>query len=273
MPHATARLAPFGTLRFLDSDTRRRATSGGLALAVHIGVLLLALLAYQSRTIPAPSPAITTFEVDRPGPPEQSEPKPPQPVVVPPQPPQPVVVPPPEIVLPTENLLIPASLDFSQSQSAGGGCNLAADVQRALRANPEVMANLPRIPETRRSVANVLGIWKDTWTAADETFPEVALAAIRGTVADTVSRSAPGCRAMEIGGPRLIYLPANGETTVLAIGSGRWTWESVARSALADEEPATFDFPLTLADARAIRIRMPARLHGLGEALATPFAQ
>ena len=233
-----------------------------MAIGVHALALVIALSVYQSKSASEPRVAIATFDVAQAGV-AKANPKPPQPQEIPPQPPQPVVVPPPQIVLPSENLLVPASLDFSQAVVAGGGCSLTPFVQTALRANPDVLSSLPAVPEQRRSVANVLSVWKDDWIAADATFPVNTLDAIRQTVRETIAMAPPECGAARQTGPRLVYLPSAGrETVVLAFGSGDWSWNDVAASA----DPFAGQ-TLAIADETGLSLRLPARLERLGSDL------
>lgn len=220
--------APFH--RFWDGAIGRRATAAGLTLLVHLLVLILALSSFGGAKMVEP-PALATFAVDLPGPPAPDPPQVPQPIEVPPQPIEPVIVPPVEIQLPTDNPLIVALLAEADANASGGGCDLTAPVEAALQSDTIVAETLPSIARDRRSVANALAVWNQRWIKADTKFPEEALSAIRETVRLTVIAASDACRAQTQSGPRLVYLGGQDQTTVLALGSGEWTWQQVADSA------------------------------------------
>jgi hypothetical protein len=114
----------------------------------------------------------------------------------------------------------------------GGVCDLTAPVQSALQASPDVRARLPMIPADQRSVANAIMLWNAGWLHADDGVAKAAYAAIRDTVASVVLAAPDACRSQVQSGPRLILLPGEGgQTTVLALGSGQWTWQQVADTA------------------------------------------
>lgn len=215
--------------RFWDSEFGRRATAISLALLVQLVVLVLAMSSYD-RTVTKDPPALLTFTIEQPGPPAPELAKPPQPVEVPPQPPEPIVLPtlPP---LPTDNALVVALLAQADASASGGGCDLTAPVEAALQADTIVAETLPSIAPDRRSVANALAVWNQLWINADAQFPETALEAIRETVRLTVVAASDACRSQPQSGPRLVYLVGQNQTTVLALGSGEWTWQQVADSA------------------------------------------
>ncbi len=215
--------------RFWDSEPGRRATAISLALLVQMLVLVLALISYD-RSAPEVSETLSTFTVEQPGPPAPEPAKPVQPVEVPPQPPEPILVP---VVrsLPSDNPLIAALLEQADATASGGGCDLTAPVEAALQADMKVAETLPSIARDRRSVANALAVWNQLWITADAKFPEPALEAIREAVRLTVIAASDACRAQLQTGPRLIYVAVKDQTTVLALGSGEWTWQQVADSA------------------------------------------
>lgn len=220
--------APFH--RFWDGALGRRATAAGLTFLVHLLVLILALSSFGgAKTIE--QPALATFAIELPGPPDPDPPQAPQPIKVPPQPAEPIIVPPVEIQLPTDNPLIVALLAQANENASGGGCDLTAPVEAALQSDTNVAETLPSIARDRRSVANALAVWNQRWIKADEKFPEKALDAIRETVRLTVVAASDACRAQTQNGPRLVYLVGQDQTTVLALGSGEWTWQQVADSA------------------------------------------
>ena len=220
--------------RFGPDNALRRCLAAALSLGLHGLALVLALLfATSAAKPPPPDLNLASFDVTTPGPPAPTPPKPPQPKKVPPTPRQPIVIPPPLIELPTLSPMVVELLAQSDAQAASGACDLTAPVQAALQTSPEVQALIPSIPSERRSVANAIAVWNQIWVTPDAQLQEQALASIRTAVVLTVAAASEACRLQPQGGPRLIYLPGplGTETTVLALGSGEWTWQQVADSA------------------------------------------
>jgi hypothetical protein len=207
-------------------------TSAALTVGIH-GFLLLLIVSARSEAQQSPTEALATFDVSDPGPPAPEPTTEPQPREVEPTPPQLIVIPPPALEIPTLSPMVVSLLERADTQAAGG-CDLTYPVQVALQTSPEVQRELPRIPEQRRSVANAVAIWNQTWFEPDEQLSQSVVLAIRGTVAATVAAASDACRLQLQGGPRLIYLPGIPDTTVLALGSGEWTWQQVADSASPD---------------------------------------
>lgn len=125
----------------------------------------------------------------------------------------------------------------------GDACDLTGPVQSALQANPDVRLRLPMIPADQRSVANAIMVWNAGWLHTDDAIAKNAYAAIRDTVAGAVMAASDECRSQIQRGPRLVLVPGDalpgdalpgdrGETTVLALGSGQWTWQQVADTAV-----------------------------------------
>ncbi len=220
--------------RFGPDNAARKCLAAALSLGIHGLALLLALLFATSAAKPPPADLnLAAFDITNPGPPAPAPPKPPQPKKVPPTPRQPIVIPPPAIELPTLSPMVVELLAQSDAQAASGACDLTAPVQAALQTSPEVQALIPSIPSERRSVANAIAVWNQSWVEADAQLQEQVLTSIRTAVAMTVAAASERCRLQPQGGPRLIYLPGpqGTETTVLALGSGEWTWQQVADSA------------------------------------------
>lgn len=221
---------PGPTNRFSDQSLGRRGTAAGLTAIIHCAVLFLALAANNRPDAEIPA-AIATFDVSEVGPPNPAPQEPEQPIDIPPQPPEPVLVPPVLLPVPVVNPMVVALLEQADAMSSGGGCDLTAPVQAALQANPDVIKSLPSIAADRRSVANVLALWDQTWVEPDPRLPETALQTVRETVVLTIAAASQACQLQAQQGPRLLYLPVQGETTVLALGSGEWSWKQVADSA------------------------------------------
>lgn len=219
----------------------KRGFAGVMTVALHgLAAVLLLMISTASKPVET-RPAVTTFDVEQPGPPSLEPPKPKQ-VETPPQPPEPVIVPVAQIILPTDNFIPVSTVEQVASEASGGGCNLTGTVQLALRADEQVTLDLPTIPTDRRSVANALALWNVAWVEPDGQLPEAALVSIVNTVQRTVAAASDTCRLQVQRGPRLIYLPGVGKTTVLALGSGEWTWQQVAESS--PFEPSESDFIL-----------------------------
>lgn len=123
------------------------------------------------------------------------------------------------------------------AEPIGGACDLTDPVQSALQANPDVRARLPMIPADQRSVANAIMVWNAGWLHSDDAAAKNAYAAIRDVVAGAVMAASDACRSQIQSGPRLVFLHGvilpgdRGQTTVLALGSGQWTWQQVADTA------------------------------------------
>jgi hypothetical protein len=128
--------------------------------------------------------------------------------------------------------LAPASLQ-EVSLPQGAGCDLTQPVQDALRNNAAVRRLLPSIPAGQRSVANAIVVWNAHWIDPESIDPEAAAAqaayaAIRKAISQQVASTSADCRNQVQTGPRLIYLPGSaGSTTVLALGSGTWSWQQL----------------------------------------------
>ncbi len=211
----------------------RRPAGRGLAATLTVaghGLVALILLLTTTQGNPVEAvPAMVTFDVDQPGPPSPEPPKPKQ-VETPPLPPEPVIVPISEIILPTDNAMSVSVLEQVASEASGGGCDLTGPIQEALQADARVTTEMPSIAPDRRSVANALALWNGVWVEPDRQFPEPALASIQDTVRLTVAAASDACRLQIQRGPRLIYLSGPGKTTVLALGSGEWSWQQVVDS-------------------------------------------
>ena len=73
------------------------------------------------------------------------------------------------------------------------------------------------------AVANAIAVWNQNWIEPDTAIDKNVYETIRLTIANTIIRASESCRLQPQGGPRLMYLPVNGTTTVIALGSGEWT--------------------------------------------------
>ena len=171
------------------------------------------------------------------------------------------MVPPQEVVLPTDSMLLVATLDQADSAANGGTCDLTAPVQAALQSSEAVRASLPLIPADKRSVANAVMVWKVSWLAEDQQLDATAIAAIRDVVAETIADATPECRLQPQAGPRLLLLSGPGDTVVLAVGSGQWRWQDLldtASDGLTGEDTLDADPSPTIL-ARVDRASIPRR--------------
>lgn len=217
------------TERYGGQGARGRMGAASAAVGLHALFLVLALTRTTGLEEP-PKQAIATFDVTEPGPPAPDPDSVPQPREVEPTPPQPEVVPPPVIERPEVSTTVIGLLEYADMQAAGR-CDLTYPVQVALQISQQVQREIPSIPQSRRSVANAIALWSQTWVEPDQQLSKAAVDAIMITIATTIEASSEACRSQIQGGPRLIYLSIAGETTVLALGSGDWTWQQVLDSA------------------------------------------
>ena len=239
---------PFAATAGGDRAFARRGVAASATMILHVAAFILILwLAAPGGDAVADQAAITTFDVEQDGPASPDPPREEQ-VETPPTPPEPVIVSIAEIILPSENDMPVAMIEQTAAAGSGGGCDLTATVQSALRADPEIETALPMIPPERRSVANALALWKGGWVEPDARLPAQALDAIRDTMGRVVAAAPPACRSQILRGPRFIYLPGAGRTTVLSMGSGQWSWQEVVdtpedailgRKKPAESKPAT----------------------------------
>ena len=107
------------------------------------------------------------------------------------------------------------------------GCELASDIETALRQNLRVPVAVSLIPAKARSVANSLILWNGHWISAEAVGGDAALLPIQRIVRDRISNAPAGCRAATIVGPRLLMVPDGSGMIVLAFGSGVWSWSQL----------------------------------------------
>jgi hypothetical protein len=128
------------------------------------------------------------------------------------------------------------------AMALGAACDLTQPVQDVLRHDQVVERQLPTIPAGDRSVANAIVMWNAGWITAANAPTQAALATIRQAITQTITASSAECRNQVQAGPRLLYLPVSaGKTLILALGSGRWTWQQLVDGTLpppADTGPA-----------------------------------
>lgn len=211
---------------------------------VHCVVLLIVLVPTSAANLSARVPNLVTFDSANAAPAPPAVPQSKQPKIVPPQLVQLEAVRPPLIEISVVTPQVLSLLEQADAQAAAGGCDLTAPVQAALQSSAAVQQELPRIPAERRSVANAIAIWNADWIKPDAQLEPQVLDTIRTAIVTTIAAASEACRVQPQGGPRLIYLPvsgsATGDTTILALGSGAWTWQQIADTAqpeLLNEQP------------------------------------
>ncbi len=248
--------------------THRGTRASGILLTVLVeAVLVVALLTVGPQTA-APAVATTSvaaFDVMVPAPPSVQPSRLAVPTPAPITPPEPIIVPPPAIVTPPSEMVTSLLTELDRTSRSGGACDLSGPVQLALQTSPAVQDALSQIPTVQRSVANAVMLWDGSWNAASERLAPAALQVIRDVIAGTAAAAGEGCRLQLQSGPRLLYLPGNGATTVLAMGSGEWRWQDVIDTVVS---PNASQPPLTVA-ARLSRTADPSVARPRSKALAT----
>jgi hypothetical protein len=157
-----------------------------------------------------------------------------RPLVKPPTVPPPLV----ELPIPLPQPSVPAPIAVAAELEAvpSGGCDLTDVVQVALRESPTAHAAIEALPVKDRSVANAVMIWDGNWVQMTSPTARDALTTIRQIVAQTIAAATPDCRSQLQAGPRLIAIPGQTDVT-LALGSGRWRWDDLATTEIAQGEP------------------------------------
>lgn len=226
----------------------RRVTAIALTAAVHILAVLVLLLPDSAVLSARPRSTLATFDAVNEGAAKPAVHRTPQPRKIVPPPPAVFVAPPPQVELPRLSPVVATALEQAEAQAATGGCDLTAPVQAALQASAAVQAALLAIPQQRRSVANAIALWDRQWVPADTMLNAQILGTIRSTITATIAAASPECRMAQQAGPRLIYVPSQRQTTVLALGSGQWTWQQVADSAQVDLALGPDHLPVVTSD-------------------------
>jgi hypothetical protein len=190
---------------------------------------LFALVAV-TRSGPATAPhgtaSLATFDVSMP--------------IAPPARPKPVKVPatvaPPLVELPAPeplpSMVMPAAVATELEAVPAGGCDLTDVVQLALRESPAAHAAIEALPVQDRSVANAVMVWDGGWIQMGSPASRDALVQLRQIVAETIATATAECRSQLQAGPRLLAIPGQPDVT-LALGSGRWRWDDLAKTEIA----------------------------------------
>jgi hypothetical protein len=226
-----------GRSAFWRQSRSERFSAAAMVVLLHAATIALVMLSRSTASM-ADKPGLVAFDIT-----SGSEPKPqpasphhPRSDNVVPVPPAPLTPPPPLINVADADLApsVPEAALFAVSAprempaSLAGSCDLTQPVQDALRHSEQIGRQLPTIPANDRSVANAIVLWNAGWITTTSAPTQVALATIRQTITQAIAAASPECRNQLQAGPRLLYLPVNmGETLVLALGSGRWTWQQL----------------------------------------------
>jgi hypothetical protein len=120
------------------------------------------------------------------------------------------------------------------SGSPGAACDIGEAVQTMLRSDPETHAAIVLIPRQERSVANAVLLWNGQWVAPAGVGGATAFATIKTSIRQIVATASPGCREQEIVGPRFMLIPAGTEMIVAVVGNASWRWSDI----LVDPQPA-----------------------------------
>ena len=199
---------------------RRTLLLPALALA-HLGLLVLVLRAPAAALSPPLALAMAVTAVPDPGVIAQAAPPPETRDIV-------IAIAAPDFVVTSD--LQPVSL--AAAPGAGDArCELAADVQSALRQSPAVAAAVTQIPVTARSVSNALLLWDGQWAKPAAVGGAAALKPIQIVVQASIRAAPAACQRETITGPRLMLAPDVGApaagAVVLAFGSGNWRWDQL----------------------------------------------
>lgn len=110
----------------------------------------------------------------------------------------------------------------AESGEEGGGCNMAARVQSALRKDPLVRTAL------LSSAGRATLVWNGDWVRSGGEEGK-GLAAVREAILWEVGFAPPACKTRAMRG--LILLSLNGApgATRLAIGAGEWRWSDLLK--------------------------------------------
>ena len=187
----------------------------------HLGLLVLLLRAPPAPSRPLLAPAMTVTTVLDVGVTAETGPPPETRDIV-------IAVAAPDFAVAPD--LLPVSLAAAPG-SANAGCELAADVQAALRQSPAVAAAVMHIPVTARSVSNALLLWDGQWAKPAALGGAAALKPIQTVVQASIRAAPADCQREIITGPRLMLAPDVGApaagAVVLAFGSGNWRWDQL----------------------------------------------
>jgi hypothetical protein len=211
----------------------RSLRRSGAAILVVVTAHLMIGAALLHATVPTPNlpdagPILVTL-VSAPraaaatGPRGPKPPRPPPPAETPdaPQPPPPEAE--PEAASASASASAPEQTAPAQGWSVdvNAPCDILGGVQQRLQDDPSVLGALQALPLDNRSVANAVMLWDGTWRQEG---PPRPIATLRAALQRALGGAPPACLAADNIGPRLIMLRDGRGTTLLAVGSGAWTW-------------------------------------------------
>ncbi len=199
---------------------RRRLVLGGLIALLHGLAVALLLLSMPPQRHDVVLERVLTLV---------SRPASPVPVFQPPAPP------------PTRDLVIlnnaPPEIAIAQTVSStsafdvqsGGDCAIERSVAEALARDPAAVAALAMLGPVRADTGVVM-LWNGEWAVPADPADAARLAVLRPIMDEAIARCPVYCREAELVGPRLIAVSGQSRATLLAVGSGRWRWDAIARS-------------------------------------------
>lgn len=139
----------------------------------------------------------------------------------------------PEPVIPVNEIaMIPSPAEaHAEQQSADGNpdgkvCSPLDEVTSQLASDPIVPLAINRVARSDRSISEAIVMWNAEWSVAAAT-DESPLAEVRNRIIQILESLPPECLASPVIGPRLIAIPEKGYTTLLAFGSGEWSWQQL----------------------------------------------
>jgi hypothetical protein len=223
------------------AERRRRRVLGALpSLAGHLAILAIILL------IPKPLPVTTVEDApisvslvpgDKPAPAPKSEEEAPKPKAAPPQrhtlvrreavkappeaPPAGKDPKPPQsgVELSATDLAGAASAD---SGGGGGQCDLARQLQGALRRDPLVQAAVAG------SGSKAIMVWNGDWVRTNGEDGK-GLAAVREAITWEIAFAPEACRSRPVHGLILLSMNTAPGAPRLAVGMGEWRWSDLLR--------------------------------------------
>jgi len=106
----------------------------------------------------------------------------------------------------------------------GGGCDMARQVQKALRRDPLVQAQVAGA--VRASAGRPIMVWNGDWVQSQGEAGK-GLSAVREAIVWEIAFAPAACRAEPIRG--LVMMSLNSSAR-LAVGTGQWRWSDLLRS-------------------------------------------
>ena len=232
---------------------RRRLAAVGLAVALHLAILALFIVAHPPVNIgegvgagamdvsiagfsrgaaptPTKSPPAATASPSTATPPAPPDPIKPRSVLQ-------IVsdilsIPLPENSATPTPLTAPPTPVIAQamaqaSGAPGASCDIDGAVRLALTSDPATHAAVLLIPHNERVAANAVLLWNGAWTNPADIGGAPALTTIRAAIRQIVASAQPECRARDVTGPRFMLVPDSDGMMVIAIGNATWRWSDL----------------------------------------------